>query len=242
VGYAKLSGDLTLNYAGIEGFRIAGKQVSSCNARRLPAKPKPRVSGGRFAEAKLVFLPGGAERARGGVSRLYITLVPPANNSPTANAGACLPLVCRACGLSPRASWCSWEGPSTHGAWGSRAWSPWVSSCLEAQIIRGVSFSTLSTSRCVSFDPLNTFLSTSLPPAIASPCGGSLRGGRRVVQSKPEELAKQAVMEIKNGRIAMLAMLGYAVQAAVTRKGPLENLLDFLADPAHNNLFSSVSQ
>ena len=31
-------------------------------------------------------------------------------------------------------------------------------------------------------------------------------------------------------------MLGYFVQAAVTREGPVQNLLDFAADPAHNNV------
>jgi len=36
VGAAKLSGDITINYAGIEGFRIAGKQglvvIALCQA------------------------------------------------------------------------------------------------------------------------------------------------------------------------------------------------------------------
>ena len=52
----------------------------------------------------------------------------------------------------------------------------------------------------------------------------------------------QQVKEIKNGRLAMLAFLGYFAQAAATRQGPLQNLLDFARDPAHNNVFALLAQ
>eukprot|EP00884_Botryococcus_braunii_P002434 jgi/Botrbrau1/12191/Bobra.0186s0097.1 len=64
----------------------------------------------------------------------------------------------------------------------------------------------------------------------------------------PLELSKDAQVlvdlqekEIKNGRLAMVAWLGFAFQAAVTRKGPVENVLDFLDDPAHQNVFAQLS-
>lgn len=44
------------------------------------------------------------------------------------------------------------------------------------------------------------------------------------------------VREIKNGRLAMVAWLGFAAQAALTRRGPLENLLSFVEDPLNNNV------
>ncbi|KAK9806766.1 hypothetical protein WJX72_001808 [[Myrmecia] bisecta] len=44
--------------------------------------------------------------------------------------------------------------------------------------------------------------------------------------------------EVRNARLAMLACLGFATQAWVTGKGPIENALDHLSDPFGNNIFT----
>merc|ERR1711920_1027167 len=48
--------------------------------------------------------------------------------------------------------------------------------------------------------------------------------------------------EIKNGRLAMLGILGIYAQALVTGKGPVSNWLEHLADPSSANGFAIATK
>ena len=52
----------------------------------------------------------------------------------------------------------------------------------------------------------------------------------------PEVFAELQVKEIKNGRLAMVGALAFAIQAAVTKEGPYANFTKHVADPFGYNL------
>ena len=54
----------------------------------------------------------------------------------------------------------------------------------------------------------------------------------------PDLLAEHQVKEIKNGRLAMVSMLGFAIQGAVTGEGPYANWSKHIADPFGYNLLT----
>jgi hypothetical protein len=60
-------------------------------------------------------------------------------------------------------------------------------------------------------------------------------------RGSPEPVMVLRTKEIKNGRLAMLAFLGFCFQAVYTGGSPLDNLMAHLADPGHVNIFSVIN-
>ncbi|KAK4396129.1 Chlorophyll a-b binding protein CP29.1, chloroplastic [Sesamum angolense] len=55
----------------------------------------------------------------------------------------------------------------------------------------------------------------------------------------PEKKERLQLAEIKHARLAMVAFLGFAVQAAATGKGPLNNWATHLSDPLHTTILDT---
>lgn len=60
-------------------------------------------------------------------------------------------------------------------------------------------------------------------------------------RESPEKTKDWKLKEIKNGRLAMLANLGFWAQYAATGKGPIDNLLDHLKAPLKTTFVDNVS-
>ncbi|KAH0451156.1 hypothetical protein IEQ34_018455 [Dendrobium chrysotoxum] len=87
----------------------------------------------------------------------------------------------------------------------------------------------------VNQDPI--FKNYSLPPNEVGYPGGIIFNP---LNFKPTLEAKEK--ELANGRLAMLAFLGFIIQHNVTGKGPFDNLLQHLSDPWHNTIIQTFTR
>lgn len=58
----------------------------------------------------------------------------------------------------------------------------------------------------------------------------------------PQEIKELRTKEIKNGRLAMIAMWGYGAQAILTGKGPFQNLVDHISNPFDENILTNFAK
>ena len=91
---------------------------------------------------------------------------------------------------------------------------------------------------CVDIDPKLPH-KTKPKPDIGYP-GGLWFDPWNWGRGSPEPVMAIRTKEIKNGRLAMLAFVGFWFQAIYTGEGPIDNLMAHIADPGHCNIFSVI--
>jgi light-harvesting complex I chlorophyll a/b binding protein 2 len=70
--------------------------------------------------------------------------------------------------------------------------------------------------------------------------GGKFFDPLNFASGSEEKIKDLRTREIKNGRLAMLAVLGAFVQANVTHTGPIDNLFAHISDPYHINVAQAI--
>ncbi|KXZ54513.1 hypothetical protein GPECTOR_4g578 [Gonium pectorale] len=88
---------------------------------------------------------------------------------------------------------------------------------------------------------LEKLIATTQPGSAAYP-GGAMFNPLGLGMDRPADMREYQVAEIKHGRIAMLACLGYAAQAVVTGKGPYNNWVSHLEDPEKFNVLALLGE